>query len=134
MQNSSKNIASGIEISFDPAYPGDSPLDKSMFPQLWCPNNGTFSAYGILFFQPIDQVRFCIFWLFQTTLNLSCLVLLQTLSTLIQFQSEIGQIYYFDPVVSNKFSLVCVCVCVCVCVQSTGCWVVIYTWGLSRYS
>lgn len=29
--------------------------DNSAFPQLWCPE-GTYSAYGILFFKPIDEV------------------------------------------------------------------------------
>lgn len=56
------NLGTGIEMRYLPgsplepsAYDSTFTSDPAMFPQLWCPN-GTYSAYGVLFFKPIDQV------------------------------------------------------------------------------
>ena len=52
-------LGPSVEVTFVPSYPGESILygsTSSGFPQLWCASNTTYSAYGILFFKPIDEV------------------------------------------------------------------------------
>ena len=52
-------LGPSVEVTFVPSYPGESILYGSGttgFPQLWCASNTTYSAYGVLFFKPIDEV------------------------------------------------------------------------------